>query len=475
MLSRKGHVFPYNWSARQIVLTDEKLERFDIKSEASKGSLVFGPAFGPGIGSVRASSEPNEFIVVCGDKNTRFKAASATEQAEWVDAIQQCIDQAAAAAAAKQVKQLFRICGMAEGSFNVALPRGALVDDLRAAIGEKHGIANARHAVLVFVAGEHDPLAGTRPVAACMAEASVSELFMLVKVCTVRECLLCSISHPNICSHYAFSDDSCPHHCPLLELCTGKSLTDRLQVVPGQEALTWEHRLRIMLGISKALAHLHSSDPPILHLNVNSASVLLDGAGEAKLTDFGSAREGATVAGGVTVVTQNVAGEGNVTYFGAKYAGRRYMPPEYVTMGHVSEKTDSYAFGVVLLELVTGKPPRAVVDLHARENHIFEHICSGELVDSSAGAWPPSVLRDVADIAKGCLTFHSRHRRSVREVHAARTACLARPAHAARSIWHAVLAQLWSLPCSCAPSLLYRFAVFADNTHTTIVRRWWDS
>ena len=71
----------------------------------------------------------------------------------------------------------------ADGTFEVMLKRDALVDDLVVAIGESRGIANARQAVAVFVAGDEDPLSGTQPVAARMADAGASELFMLLREC----------------------------------------------------------------------------------------------------------------------------------------------------------------------------------------------------------------------------------------------------------------------------------------------------
>ena len=89
-----------------------------------------------------------------------------------------------------QDSQLVKVCDPGRGSFNVPLLRGGLVDDLRAAIGELRGIANARRAISMYVAGEDDPLEGTRVVETCMAEAGVSELFMLEKVISDRDILM---------------------------------------------------------------------------------------------------------------------------------------------------------------------------------------------------------------------------------------------------------------------------------------------
>ena len=83
-----------------------------------------------------------------------------------------------------------KVCDPGRGSFNVPLLRGGLVDDLGAAIGELQGIANARRAISMYVAGEDDPLEGTRVVETCMAEAGVSELFMLEKAISDRDILM---------------------------------------------------------------------------------------------------------------------------------------------------------------------------------------------------------------------------------------------------------------------------------------------
>ena len=88
--------------------------------------------------------------------------------------------------------------------------------------------------------------------------------------------------HTNICSLYAFSTDG-PQRCLVLELCTGGSLDKRLECSHQQAALTWQARVSIAVGVARALVYLHSQKPPLLHRDVKSANVLLDGAGNAKV------------------------------------------------------------------------------------------------------------------------------------------------------------------------------------------------
>ena len=80
------------------------------------------------------------------------------------------------------------MCSM-DGTFQVTVKRDALVDDLADAIAEARGIANARRAVAVFVAGFEEPLAGGQSVVGSMANTGATELFMLVRVCNDREVL----------------------------------------------------------------------------------------------------------------------------------------------------------------------------------------------------------------------------------------------------------------------------------------------
>ncbi|GJN37708.1 hypothetical protein PR202_gb26689 [Eleusine coracana subsp. coracana] len=111
----------------------------------------------------------------------------------------------------------------------------------------------------------------------------------------------------------------------------------------GVPVLDWAARVKIAAGSARGLAYLHEDcHPRIIHRDIKSSNILLDNNFEAQVADFGLAR---LALDACTHVTTRVMGT-----FG-------YLAPEYASSGKLTERSDVFSFGVVLLELITGRKP----------------------------------------------------------------------------------------------------------------------
>ncbi|KAL2922290.1 hypothetical protein RDABS01_013781 [Bienertia sinuspersici] len=107
--------------------------------------------------------------------------------------------------------------------------------------------------------------------------------------------------------------------------------------------LTWEARMKVLIGTAKALAYLHEAiEPKVVHRDIKSSNILIDDEFNAKVSDFGLAK---LLGAGKSHIATRVMGT-----FG-------YVAPEYANSGLLNEKSDVYSFGVVLLETITGRDP----------------------------------------------------------------------------------------------------------------------
>lgn len=115
--------------------------------------------------------------------------------------------------------------------------------------------------------------------------------------------------------------------------------------------LPWSIRMKIAYGAAKGLAFLHEAEKPVIYRDFKTSNILLDKDYNAKLSDFGLAKDGPV--GDKSHVSTRIMG----TY--------GYAAPEYIMTGHLTPRSDVYSYGVVLLELLTGRksleksrPPR---------------------------------------------------------------------------------------------------------------------
>ncbi|KAK8923886.1 eucine-rich repeat receptor-like protein kinase [Platanthera zijinensis] len=158
---------------------------------------------------------------------------------------------------------------------------------------------------------------------------------------------LANARHPNLLTikGYYFTSQV---QLLITDFAEGGSLYSRLHG-SGFVPLSWPQRFNIALGAARGLAHLHRGlRPQLIHCNVKSSNVLLDAEGEAKVADFG--------------LTRLLRPQANRPA-AARGASVGYAAPE-LAYGSLrgSEKCDVYGFGVLLLEIVTGRKGAEVVE-----------------------------------------------------------------------------------------------------------------
>jgi serine/threonine protein kinase len=163
--------------------------------------------------------------------------------------------------------------------------------------------------------------------------------------------VIARIKHVNLVSLRGFCTATLPleghQRIIVCDLIRNGSLYDHL-FGSGNEKLSWPIRQKIAQGMARGLVYLHNGAyPGIIHRDVKTSNILLDETFEPKLADFGLAK---------------FTPEG-LSHLSTRAAGTLgYVAPEYALYGQLSEKTDVFSFGVVLLELLSGKKAVISVD-----------------------------------------------------------------------------------------------------------------
>ncbi|CAM0145099.1 unnamed protein product [Urochloa decumbens] len=158
----------------------------------------------------------------------------------------------------------------------------------------------------------------------------------------VEVLMLSLLHHPNLVSLIGYCADG-DQRLLVYEYMPLGSLEDHLQdPSPDKARLDWNTRMKIAVSAAKGLEYLHDkASPPIIYRDLKSSNILLGEGYHPKLSDFGLAKLGPV--GDKTHVSTRVMG----TY--------GYCAPEYAMTGQLTLKSDIYIFGVVLLEIITGR------------------------------------------------------------------------------------------------------------------------
>ncbi|QCE01702.1 probable serine/threonine-protein kinase PBL23 [Vigna unguiculata] len=158
----------------------------------------------------------------------------------------------------------------------------------------------------------------------------------------VEVLILSLLHHPNLVNLVGYCADG-EQRILVYEYMANGSLEDHLLELPeDRKPLDWHTRMNIAAGAAKGLEYLHEvANPPVIYRDFKSSNILLDENFNPKLSDFGLAKLGPT--GDKTHVSTRVMG----TY--------GYCAPEYASTGQLTIKSDIYSFGVVFLEMITGR------------------------------------------------------------------------------------------------------------------------
>lgn len=169
------------------------------------------------------------------------------------------------------------------------------------------------------------------------SEDAVREFVLEIEIIT-------ALSHKNIISLFGFCFED-NHLLLVYDFLSRGSLEENLHGNNKNPlAFGWKERYKVAVGVAEALEYLHGrDDQPVFHRDVKSSNILLCDDFEPQLSDFGLAKWATTTSSHITCT--DVAGT-----FG-------YLAPEYFMYGKVNDKIDVYAFGVVLLELISGRKP----------------------------------------------------------------------------------------------------------------------
>nr|XP_043636239.1 probable LRR receptor-like serine/threonine-protein kinase At1g06840 [Erigeron canadensis] len=219
--------------------------------------------------------------------------------------------------------------------------------------------------------------------------------------------ILSRVHHRNLVSLVGYCDEE-KEQMLVYEFIPRGTLRDWLNAKSG-ESLSFRMRLNVALDSAKAILYLHTeADPPIFHRDIKSSNILLDAKLTAKVADFGLSRL-------APILDDNGAGPKYVSTLVRGTPG--YLDPEYLLTHKLTDKSDVYSLGIVLLEILTSMKPISHGKNIVREVKIAHQMGTMfSIVDSRMGSYPSECIEKFVSLALWCCNDKPEKRPSMSDV-----------------------------------------------------------
>ena len=213
------------------------------------------------------------------------------------------------------------------------------------------------------------------------------------------------LKHENIIDLLAYCNESKDRLCLVYPYMENGSLKQRLD----EKDLNFEQKKKIIVGVAKGINHMHTRQKPLVHRDIKPGNILLDECFYPKIADFDLLRYGTS---GMDTLASRT---------GREVGTALYMAPE-VRNHEVTAKSDVWAYGIVLLEIISGLKPldrtREDQDLVSHFQYQLEEKKPEEFLEVFL---EPQFMRDnlgttLLDIVKGCLALNRRTRWTMEQV-----------------------------------------------------------
>ncbi|CAI5497733.1 unnamed protein product [Closterium sp. Naga37s-1] len=216
--------------------------------------------------------------------------------------------------------------------------------------------------------------------------------------------LLRKLHHPNLVELIGYCAEK-GEALLVYGLCPNGSLDDRLFPRREVDIIDWPTRVRIAQGAAQGLLHLHENK--VIHRDLKPSNILLDQDMQARITDFGMAKQSASSVSHISTRVMGTMG---------------YLDPEYMETGCLRDKSDVYSLGVILLQMLTGRDAvskEGNVKLVAWMGpHLYPNITEPEAwVDPNLqGRFSRRGAKMLAAVAKQCSARHKEDRPEMSDV-----------------------------------------------------------